>query len=38
MVVVMVVMTVVMVVVMGILAYPDNDLRMGWWSRKTYCR
>jgi hypothetical protein len=35
---VMVMMIVVMVVVMGILPHPDNDLRMSWLSRKTYCR
>jgi hypothetical protein len=40
-VVVMVVMIVVMVVVvvMGmILPHCNNDLCMGWWSRKTYSR
>jgi hypothetical protein len=39
MVVVMVVMVVVMMVVVAvILPHPDNDLRMSWLSRKTYCR
>jgi hypothetical protein len=36
--VVVMVVPVVMVVVMGILPHPDNDLRMSWLSRKTYCR
>jgi hypothetical protein len=34
----MVMMVVVMVVVMGTLPYSNDDLRMSWLSRKTYCR
>jgi len=34
----MVMTIVVMVVVMGTLPNPNNDLRMSWLSRKTYCR
>jgi hypothetical protein len=36
--VVVMVVTVMMVVVVGILPHCNNDLRISWWSRKTYCR